>query len=358
MAFDGECGRFYEKEFPEPGDLVVVKVTRLENNLGAYVSLLEYGNTEALILPSELSKRRFRSIAKLVRVGHQEVVTVIRVDREKGYVDLSKKRVVPEEIGITEEKFSKSKKVFLTVRQVASRLDMAVDDVNRLAIWPLYKKYGHAYDGLKDNIEDPERLFAGIDAPQEVKEAIVADMRPRLAPTAIKLRARVNVSCTGQEGVQAVRDCLLAAQKLYEKSPKFELNVQIIAPPLYGMIVECFDKAEGLKRLTEAIDLAKETLMKNPGSTFTQQGSIITYGDMDETSALNAEDEDGSDSEEETDSDEDSEDENEEEEGEGEGEEEEGEEEEESEDDDKEVKAQRYAKETDRRGRKSARGSK
>jgi hypothetical protein len=34
--------------------------------------------------PSELSKRRIRSMNKLVRVGGTEIVTAIRVDREKG----------------------------------------------------------------------------------------------------------------------------------------------------------------------------------------------------------------------------------------------------------------------------------
>ena len=41
--------------------------------MGAYVSLLEYDNIEGMILLSELSRRRIRSINKLIRVGKQEV---------------------------------------------------------------------------------------------------------------------------------------------------------------------------------------------------------------------------------------------------------------------------------------------
>ena len=33
---------------------------------------------------SELSRRRIRSIQKLIRVGRNEVVVVLRVDKEKG----------------------------------------------------------------------------------------------------------------------------------------------------------------------------------------------------------------------------------------------------------------------------------
>lgn len=37
--------------------------------MGAYVSLLEYGNIEGMILLSELSRRRIRSVQKLIKVG-------------------------------------------------------------------------------------------------------------------------------------------------------------------------------------------------------------------------------------------------------------------------------------------------
>lgn len=37
-----------------------------------------------MILLSELSRRRIRSIQKLIRVGRNEVVMVMRIDKEKG----------------------------------------------------------------------------------------------------------------------------------------------------------------------------------------------------------------------------------------------------------------------------------
>lgn len=52
--------------------------------MGAYVKLLEYDNIDGMILLSELSRRRIRSIQKLIRIGKNEVVVVLRVDKEKG----------------------------------------------------------------------------------------------------------------------------------------------------------------------------------------------------------------------------------------------------------------------------------
>jgi translation initiation factor 2 subunit 1 len=90
--------------FPEVDELVMVQVKQIQE-MGAYVKLvscffltsdwdaaelngsgfqLEYDNIEGMILLSELSRRRIRSIQKLIRVGRNEVVVVMRVDKEKG----------------------------------------------------------------------------------------------------------------------------------------------------------------------------------------------------------------------------------------------------------------------------------
>ena len=58
--------------------------------MGAYVKLLEYDNIDGMILLSELSRRRIRSIQKLIRVGRNEVVVVLRVDKEKGIATVVK----------------------------------------------------------------------------------------------------------------------------------------------------------------------------------------------------------------------------------------------------------------------------
>ena len=71
-------------------------------NFGPFL-LIDLG----MILLSELSRRRIRSINKLVRVGRDECAVVVRVDREKGYIDLSKRRLSDDEKKRCENKFEK-----------------------------------------------------------------------------------------------------------------------------------------------------------------------------------------------------------------------------------------------------------
>ncbi|KAL8449627.1 hypothetical protein Emed_002882 [Eimeria media] len=271
--------RFYERKFPNPEELVMVKVQRIAE-MGAYVSLLEYNNMEGMILMSELSKRRFRSVTKLVKVGRLEAVMVLRVDAVKGYIDLSKSRVSPEDIVKCEERYSKGKKVHQTVRHVALKHELRVDELNAKVIWPLYKKYGHALDALKAAAMDPDEVFGGLDVAEDVKQSLIQDIQLRLAPQALKLRARVDVWCFGKDGIDAVRAALSAGKEVTDD--KVEIIVKLIAPPQYVVVTSCFDKEMGMQKIQEAIGRISQTIKGYRGGDFKQQGEIMVMGTEEE----------------------------------------------------------------------------
>lgn len=274
----GDC-RFYEKKFPEVDDLIMVKVNRIED-MGAYVSILEYNDMEGMILMSELSKRRFRSVNKLIRVGRHEVVLVLRVDSQKGYIDLSKRRVSPKDILKCEEKFSKSKKVHQTVRHVAQKHNMTVEELNRRAIWPLYKKYGHALDALKEATMNPDAVFGDLDIDEDIKKSLLIDIQLRLAPQALKLRGRIDVWCFGYEGIDAVKNALKKGKEI--STDEVAINIKLIAPPQYVIVTSCHDKEKGMAKIQEAMKLISDKIKEYKGGDFKQQGEILVIGGDEE----------------------------------------------------------------------------
>lgn len=112
--------RFYKNKFPDIEDTVVANVRSIAE-MGAYVHLVEYKNIEGMILLSELSRRRIRSVNKLVRVGRTENVKVIRVDTDKGYIDLSKRRVDDEQKKQCQEQYTRAKVIKTRSRAVWRR---------------------------------------------------------------------------------------------------------------------------------------------------------------------------------------------------------------------------------------------
>ena len=257
--------RFYENQFPEIESVVMVNVRSIAD-MGAYVSLLEYNNIEGMILLSELSRRRIRSIHRLIRVNRNEVVMVLRVDKDKGYIDLSKRRVSPEDVAECEDRFNKAKAVHGVFRHVAERRKYHLEDLYEKIGWPLYRKYGHAYDAFRLAISDDKNAgdpFADIDVPQDLKDEIKTYILRRLAPQPIKIRSDIEVSCFTYEGIDAIRDALFAGMAVGNDNS--QIKIKLIAPPIYVVSTTTLEKEVGIALLNKAIDVIREKISAKGG---------------------------------------------------------------------------------------------
>lgn len=232
--------------------------------MGAYVKLLEYDNIDGMILLSELSRRRIRSIQKLIRIDRNEVVIVLRVDKEKGYIDLSKRRVSPEDVVKCEERYNKSKAVHSIMRHVAEATKTPLETLYQQIGWPLNRKYGHSHDAFKLSITDPE-VWDGIEFPSEaVKKELLQYISKKLTPHPIKVRADIEVTCFGYDGIDAVKDALHAAEE--NNTADNQVKVRLVAPPLYVLTIQCLDKNKGLKLLEEAIERTTKKIKESNGN--------------------------------------------------------------------------------------------
>ena len=281
-----EC-RFYENEYPELESLVTVNVRNIAD-MGAYVSLLEYNNIEGMILLSELSRRRIRSIHKLIRVGRNEVVMVLRVDQEKGYIDLSKRRVSPEDVAACEDKYNKAKAVHGVLRHLADRKGLYLTELYEKIGWPLYRKYGHAYDAFKlALIEDGDAKdpFEELEIPDEIKEDMKTYIRRRLAPQPIKIRADIEVHCFTYAGIDAIREALFAGINCGGENT--QIKIKLISPPIYVLSTMTLEKDAGIALLNKAIDTIKETIEKHGGKMDVKMAAkAVSVKDESELQAL------------------------------------------------------------------------
>jgi translation initiation factor 2 subunit 1 len=255
--------RFYENKYPEIESVVMVNVRNIAD-MGAYVSLLEYNNIEGMILLSELSRRRIRSIHKLIRVNRNEVVMVLRVDEDKGYIDLSKRRVSPEDVEACEDRFNKAKAVHGVLRHLAERRKLYLEDLYEKIGWPLYKKYGHAFDAFKLAIsDDAVDIFEDIDIPQDLKDELKSYILRRLAPQQVKIRSDIEVSCFTYEGIDAIREALFAGME--QSTDNMKIKINLIAPPIYVLSTMTYEKENGVKLLQSAIDTIEEKIVGKGG---------------------------------------------------------------------------------------------
>mmetsp|Transcript_48011 Transcript_48011/g.114104 ORF Transcript_48011/g.114104 Transcript_48011/m.114104 type:complete len:332 (-) Transcript_48011:150-1145(-) len=291
-------GRFYEAEFPEVDDIVVVQVKRIVD-MGAYVSLLEYDNREGMMLLSELSKRRIRSVSKLLKVGRQEVCMVLRADHEKGYIDLSKRRVDKEAGEAKEEQFAKAKAVHGIMRHVANTNGIPVDELCKKVSWPLYKNKREAYDAFRKHVDGEINVWDEVDFSQpgedlsdkaeKLKADIELGLSRRLIQQMLRLRARVEVSCNEYEGIDAVKSALL---KGLECTGELEVKIKLIAHPVFDISCMCKDTQLGISTLSKCMEVIEEEIKKHGGDFVVKTKPEVVGQKDDEKDAEEDEDDD------------------------------------------------------------------
>ncbi|KAI3923696.1 hypothetical protein MKW98_011326 [Papaver atlanticum] len=275
-----EC-RMYEARYPEVDMAVMIQVKNIAD-MGAYVSLLEYNNIEGMILFSELSRRRIRSVSSLIKVGRQEPVMVLRVDKEKGYIDLSKRRVAEEDIATCEERYNKSKLVHSIMRHVAETMQLDLEDLYIHVGWPLYRKYGHAFEAFKLIVADPDTILdsltrevkeAGPDGKEvtkvvpalteEVKDALIKNIKRRMTPQPMKIRADIEMKCFQFDGVLHIKEAMRKAEAT--GNDDCPVKIKLVAPPLYVLTTQTLDKEQGIQVLTNAIQACTEIIDSHKG---------------------------------------------------------------------------------------------
>src|SRR5271154_1820145 len=253
--------------------------------MGAYVKLLEYDNIDGMILLSELSRRRIRSIQKLIRIGRNEVVVVLRVDKEKGYIDLSKRRVSAEDIVRCEERYNKSKSVHSIMRHVAEKTKTPIEKLYQDIGWPLNKKYGHANDAFKLSITNPD-VWDDVTFPsQVVKDEFQSYISKKLTPHPTKVRADVEVTCFKYDGIDAVKEALRKAEA--KNMPDAQVKVKLVSPPHYVLTSQCLDKTVGIHLLEEAIKDIDASIKESGGGCVVRMApKAVTERDDAELQAL------------------------------------------------------------------------
>jgi translation initiation factor 2 subunit 1 len=273
MAMFHQHGRFYEQEYPEVEDIVIVQVLKIDDKIGAYVSLLEYDGKEGMINLGEISKRRIRSMSKLLRVGSTEVCMVVSVDEDKGYINLSKKRVASEDIPPKQDVFHKAKAVHGIMQHVAQTNEINIEELCSKVSWPLHIKYPSAYDAFKKHIDEEISLWDEIDWTQpgedltakaeKIKADIETNLQRRLMQSMVRLQAKVDVSCSDYEGIEAVRAALMEGFKA--STPECEVSIKLIAHPVFALSCMCRDKVLGIATLDEAMEHIRKAIESRGG---------------------------------------------------------------------------------------------
>jgi translation initiation factor 2 subunit 1 len=278
----------YEAELPHVNDVVMARV-KDAFDIGYNVTLLEYNNIAGMVLFSDISRKRVKSVAKLMQIGQDVVLMVTAVDEEKGYIDLSKKHVTPQDKLACEQRFADSKKVRSILHQVALQTNITLSELYPRFAWPLAHDHKSILAGFQHILTQPLRDVS-------VEEQIFNDvLQKRLCKGSVKLRARIDLICMEPEGIDAIKAALQAG--LDSLGDEFDSKqARTIGAPTYIIDIQTQDVTRGIEALRTCTAVIKTEIDKRGGSISVTSDifnpeSESANDDINFTQKANAEDE-------------------------------------------------------------------
>ncbi len=217
-----------------------------------------------MLFSGEITLKRVNFINRLLSVGKEEVLRVLRVDTQKGFIDLSKKQVKADEIDECKKKFGKSKAVEGIVKLLAVHTKKSMEYLYKNLIWPLYKTHDHAYDALKSVLNGDDKIFEGLKISDEIKEELIKILKVRLVPQPVKIRSDFKLTCYTFEGIEAIKESLLSGEK--KGTEAIPIKFRVIGSPLYECSISTINKKEGIEVMNAALQEVKKTIEAKGGN--------------------------------------------------------------------------------------------
>jgi translation initiation factor 2 subunit 1 len=243
---------FKKQEWPEVGDLVIATIQDV-TDFGAYVKLDEY-DKRGLLHISEISSSWIRNIHNFIREGQKVVLKVLRVDVEKGHIDVSLRRVTKREKIEKIMFWKRERKAETLLRDVAEKTGLSLDEVYEKAGAPMEREYG-LYEGFEKVVKEGVAALTKIGVPEELATTIAEIGKERMRVPMVKVKGIVELRCMKPKGVKIIKEAFLNAKKA-EKSRDAKLRFYVVAAPKYcvEVMAENYKNAEAvLQRVAENV---------------------------------------------------------------------------------------------------------
>jgi len=250
----------YKKEgMPEEDELVLCTVTSVKHH-SVFASLDEYEGKSGMIHISEVSPGRIRNIRDYVQKGKKVICKVLRVDKKKGHIDLSLRRVNEGQRREKSSKIKQEQKAEKIIESIAKKRKQNLKEMYDKISSKVFEKYEYIHECFKDVIDkkaDLKKLGIKDKLAEELNEII----KEKIKPTEVQIKGILSVSSNASNGLEIVKKTL----KRVEKLGKGHTDISYAGAGKYNVIVKASDYKTAEKILENNIESAIKYIEKHGG---------------------------------------------------------------------------------------------
>lgn len=190
--------------FPEESDLVICTVNNIQHN-SIFVNIHEY-DKQGMITISEIAPGRIRNIRDYVTEGKVVVCKVLYVNKERGYIDVSLRRVNEGQRREKNDAVKQELKAEKIIEMTAHALKIDVKSLYDKVAEAFLQSYFYVYQAFDDFLNGNIDLKEHFD--KNVAEVLEKTIREKIKPKEILIAGDITINTWEENGVEDVKAAL------------------------------------------------------------------------------------------------------------------------------------------------------
>ncbi len=261
----------YSEPFPRIGELVVAQVESIQRNtvqvkLEDFTGLPHEENAHGMVHISELSNRWVKNINNLVSIGQRVILTVLRVNESRGYVDLSLRRVSSTQRKLKMNEWKHNKKIQGLLKFYAEQHGMDIDELYDKALYNIIDTYGDFRSGFElikeEGRKEMDKIADQLDLTEEQIDDLYELIQKNVKIPKIEITGEFEIISYEGNGIKIIQDALLSLDEL-EKPKGVEVDLQYIGAPIYRVEIKAKEYPEAERFLSDMEEKIQETITGN-----------------------------------------------------------------------------------------------
>lgn len=193
--------------YPEPSDLVLCTVTNIQHN-SIFVNIHEF-DRQGMITISEIAPGRIRNIRDYVLEGKVVVCKVLNVNKERGYIDLSLRRVSEGQRRAKSDEIKQETRAEKIIELASHELKVPFEGLYKKLAEKLLDDYFYIYQAFDDVINGTLDLKTIVD--EKTAAMLEKTIRDKIKPKVIVIAGDVSISVWDENGVDIIKNALINA---------------------------------------------------------------------------------------------------------------------------------------------------
>ena len=208
---------------------------------------------------SEVAPGRIRNIREFVKEGKVVVCKVLRINMERGHVDLSLRRVTEMQKRNKIDSLKNEQRAEKIVEQLAHQFKQPVEQLYKELTEKILTSYAYLHQCFEEVAADTTTLES-LGIPAKIATPLTELIKQRIKPPEVKVSGTLTITTYAPDGIGIIRQTLLAIAETPQTA------VTYLGGGKYKVTVTASDYKAAEEHMTQATAAATATVEQHHGA--------------------------------------------------------------------------------------------